>query len=81
MSQLSPAELLFQLKSFASNPPKSLNEDVDLCNQLYYAAQEAMVSFENSPKSDIPHSGFSYTLASSQLFRFLDSPRPAHNTR
>ena len=49
MSQLTPTELLFQLKSFASDPPPSISEDPELRNQLYYAAQEAMVSFEDSP--------------------------------
>ena len=49
MSQLTPTELLFQLKSFTSHPPPSISESPELRNQLYYAAQEAMVSFEDNP--------------------------------
>lgn len=49
MSQLTPTELLFQLKSFTSHPPPSISENPELRNQLYYAAQEAMVSFEDNP--------------------------------
>ena len=49
MSQLTPTELLFQLKSFTSHPPPSISEDSELRNQLYYAAQAAMVSFEENP--------------------------------
>ena len=49
MSQLTPTELLFQLKSFTSHPSPSLSENPELRNQLYYAAQAAMVSFEDNP--------------------------------
>lgn len=49
MSQLTPIELLFQLKLFTSNPSLSLSENPELRNKLYYAAQEAMVSFEDNP--------------------------------
>ena len=49
MSQLTPIELLFQLKSFTSNPPHSISENPELRNQLYHAAQEATVSFEDNP--------------------------------
>ena len=49
MSQLTPTELLFQLKSFTSHPPPLISENLELRNQLYYAAQEAMVSFEDNP--------------------------------
>ena len=44
-----PTELLFQLKSFTSNPPSLLMENPELRNKLCYAAQEAMVSFEDNP--------------------------------
>ena len=50
MSQLTPTELLFQLKSFTSHPPPSISEDPELRNQLYNAAQAAMVSFEDNPE-------------------------------
>ena len=49
MSQLTPTELLFQLKSFASQPPPSLSENPELRNQLYHAAQQAMMTFEDNP--------------------------------
>lgn len=49
MSQLTRTELLFQLKSFTCHPPTSISENLELRNQLYYAAQEAMVSFEDHP--------------------------------
>ena len=49
MSQLTPTELLFQLKSFTSHSPPSISEDPELSNQLYHAAQAAMVSFEDNP--------------------------------
>ncbi|KAK0515098.1 hypothetical protein JMJ35_002477 [Cladonia borealis] len=49
ISQLTPTELLFQLKSFTSHPLPSISEDPGLRNQLYYAAQAAMVSFEDNP--------------------------------
>jgi hypothetical protein len=49
MTQISPNELLAQLKSFAANPPLSLTENSDLRTQLYHATQEAMLSFESAP--------------------------------
>ena len=49
MSQISPAELLAQLKSFTSDPPTSLADNTDLRIQLYHASQAAMLSFDTSP--------------------------------
>ena len=49
MSQISASELLAQLKLFASHPPESLSQDVDLRVQLYHASREAMLAFESAP--------------------------------
>ncbi|KAL8741706.1 MAG: hypothetical protein Q9190_005720 [Brigantiaea leucoxantha] len=49
MSQLSPEELVAQLKSITSNPPQSLTSNPELRNKLYHAAREAMLSFEENP--------------------------------
>ena len=49
MPDLSPADLLSQLRSYASNLPSSLAEDADLRMQLFYAARDAMISFEDNP--------------------------------
>ena len=49
MSQLTLPALLFQLKSFTSNPPPSTSENPKLRDQLCYAAREAMLSFEDNP--------------------------------
>ena len=47
-SQLTPTELLFQLKLYTFNPPPSLIESPELRNKLYDAAEGAMVSFEDN---------------------------------
>ena len=49
MSQLSPTELLAQLKVLKSSPPQALIQDTHLRSQLYHAAREAMISLEDAP--------------------------------
>ena len=49
MSQISPTELLAQLKALVSNPPQALLQDTHLRSQLYHAAREAMISLEDAP--------------------------------
>ena len=49
MAQISPTELLNQLKFLTANPPASLLENTDLRSQLYHAAREAMISLEDAP--------------------------------
>lgn len=49
MSQLSPTELLAQLKVLTSSPPQALIQDTHLRSQLYHAAREAMISLEDAP--------------------------------
>ena len=49
MSQVSPAEVLAQLKLLVSNPPQSLIQDTNLRSQLFHAAREAMISLEDAP--------------------------------
>ena len=46
--QLPPNELIAQLKSLTNNPPESLTKNPDLCAKLCYAAQDAMLAFEDS---------------------------------
>ena len=49
MSQVSPTELLAQLKALVSSPPQALIQDTHLRSQLYHAAREAMMSLEDAP--------------------------------
>lgn len=49
MSQLTPEELLTQLKLFTSKPPESISTDPDLRKKLFYAAQDFMLCCEDNP--------------------------------
>lgn len=49
MNQISPTELLAQLKSLSTNPPGSLTEETNLRTQIHHAAQEALITFVDAP--------------------------------